>query len=350
MFADLSGFSTLADRLVHDNMKKEAVERKLRHFESASDLGQLLKNKNDATSLPNTVSSGSLYRQPKSRKKSIFEAFYRKSSSVRTKSARSEGEQSDFPTGSSSRMSGKRLSNALAGSFKVKSGKINMKIIENARRPTNTLSGSMNATESRGVRHARQIRTHDAAAELSETLDTILTLMIKCIVSHGGDVVTFCGDALLAIFPFKGNYELDRAQWDMVILSSMLCGVSMLEVPRNARLERKLGMHVGMGCSRRIRAVNVGGQVGNRWQTFIVGSILNQMYDAEALAKRGELVISNVLHKACADTLKRQNEVFSDMSPRSSNGFYTVSSFSCGGITQALVDGFLAASASPARP
>ena len=45
MFADLSGFSTLADRLVHTNRKKEAKERKLQRYDSVSEFGNLVKNK-----------------------------------------------------------------------------------------------------------------------------------------------------------------------------------------------------------------------------------------------------------------------------------------------------------------
>ena len=71
------------------------------------------------------------------------------------------------------------------------------------------------------------------------------------------------------------------------------------------------------------------------------------MYDAEALAKRGELIISDVLYSACMEASSRQVEITCDMNPRSSNGYYAVSSFSCGELTQAHVDGFLAAVRKP---
>jgi class 3 adenylate cyclase len=44
-----------------------------------------------------------------------------------------------------------------------------------------------------------------ALQELSEILNSFFHRMIDIVYKHGGDVIKFCGDALLVVFQYKGR-------------------------------------------------------------------------------------------------------------------------------------------------
>ena len=345
MFADISGFSTLADQLDKDARAKENKStlrgRDVTHIRNKDD--DSITASVASAERKGSIFGSALFSKAKQRKNSVFHQLYRNVAGRQTPSPTNKME-----LGASTRLSVKmrpKVRSRTSSASNKSDKKINMLVRQDSSlsivRKEFGISSSSLARDTQ-VKHAREIGSHDAAAELSEVLDKVLTKMITLIVECGGDVVTFCGDALLAIFPLLGTLEGDQEEmWKLTVISAVMCGVDMLRVPQSTGFEHKLGIHVGMGCSRRIRAVNVGGSSGKRWQTFVTGSILNQMFDAEAMSKKGELVISSTLYNEMSKACSEMKGTYADAVPRSSNGSQLISSFSCDSNTRARIKGYL---------
>ncbi len=107
------------------------------------------------------------------------------------------------------------------------------------------------------------------------------------VMSYGGEVINFAGDALLAIWP-TGAEDLE-----MVTLRAAQCGLAiqrMLEDYKAVEGGRVLSMRVGIGAGE-VSTAHLGGVYG-RWQFVVAGPTLVQMSIAEREALPGEVVLS----------------------------------------------------------
>ena len=101
---------------------------------------------------------------------------------------------------------------------------------------------------------------------LSELLNGCFGELVQLVATHGGDVVKFAGDALLALWRADADLAAATAR-------SAACGLALqgfldaTELAEDARLT----MRVGIGAGQ-VSAAHLGGELG-RWE-FVVGRTL----------------------------------------------------------------------------
>lgn len=125
------------------------------------------------------------------------------------------------------------------------------------------------------------------AEELTSLLNAYFGRLINLISRHGGDVVKFAGDALIALWPAQSLPQLAEATH-----RAGQCGLSVqqqlnaYEVSPGIQLSLKLTLGAGT-----ISAMHVGG-VFNRWEFLVTGEPLTRVAAVGHLAKPGELVLA----------------------------------------------------------
>jgi class 3 adenylate cyclase len=123
--------------------------------------------------------------------------------------------------------------------------------------------------------------------ELTRILNTYFGRLIDLIVSHGGDVVKFAGDALVAIWPVGQAGILSNA-----VLRASQCGLAVQRALNDYPVtsDVRLSMRVGVGAGD-IVAAQLGGVYG-RWEIVIAGQPIAQMSIAQQYARPGQVVLS----------------------------------------------------------
>ena len=133
---------------------------------------------------------------------------------------------------------------------------------------------------------------------LTSHLNEYFGRMINLILNHGGDIVKFAGDALVAIFPTSDIRGLGYS----CLLASQ-CALAMQEHLHQYDADGcLLTLHIGIGAGE-IAGIVVGG-VANRVEFLIAGEPMDQVAACEAAAKSGEVFISYeaaTLIKPCID-------------------------------------------------
>lgn len=110
------------------------------------------------------------------------------------------------------------------------------------------------------------------AEKLTSTLNDYFSYLVEIVRDHGGDVVKFAGDAVLAIWQDgTESRDLAYASW-----RATQCGIEIQETLRNyeaSGVELKLRVAIGAGP---ISIAHVGG-VFNRWEFLLAGKPLEQV-------------------------------------------------------------------------
>lgn len=125
------------------------------------------------------------------------------------------------------------------------------------------------------------------AEDLTDLLNLYFGQMIELIAGHGGDVVKFAGDALLALWP--GDDEDGLAERVERVAQCSLVMQERLhdyEVAEGLRLSMKLAIGAGEVLSEHL------GGVFDRWELLVAGPPLAQVGTANAGAAPGEILIS----------------------------------------------------------
>ena len=131
-------------------------------------------------------------------------------------------------------------------------------------------------------------RGPSGAEALSNLLNAYFAELMSLIAEHGGEVITFAGDGLLAVWPASdGDEGLVTATCDAgrcaLAVQSALGGYETLDGLR-------LSLRIGVGAGE-VMALRVGGD-GGRWQLLLAGTPVVQGGLAEQKAARGEVVLS----------------------------------------------------------
>jgi len=126
----------------------------------------------------------------------------------------------------------------------------------------------------------------EGAEELSRLLNAYFGQLIDLIHKHGGDVVKFAGDALLANWPVTETLPLTLGA-----LAAAQCALAMQATMRSfdARGAR-LSLRIGVGTGE-LSVEHLGGEFG-LWQLLITGEALTQLNQAEHQAQPGQVVVS----------------------------------------------------------
>ena len=122
--------------------------------------------------------------------------------------------------------------------------------------------------------------------ELSQLLNTYFGQLSALVHDHGGDVIKFAGDGLLALWSTEDTgLDLETAT-----MHAAQCGLAVQEALHG--LEAVEGMHlslrVGVGCGDVI-IVHIGGSY-KRWEFLVAGPAVAQVSAAERQALPGQVL------------------------------------------------------------
>ncbi len=131
------------------------------------------------------------------------------------------------------------------------------------------------------------------AEELTHILNAYFGQLIDIITSHGGDIVKFAGDALIALWPVVDQTDVSvsatlqiathRAAQCSLIIQQRL---NAYPVTDDVRLSLKLALGAG-----EVLTAHLGG-VFNRWEFLVTGAPLTQVGLAGHEANPGDIVLS----------------------------------------------------------
>lgn len=136
----------------------------------------------------------------------------------------------------------------------------------------------------------RLSRRHDGAERISEALDTHLGGLVAQIAAHGGDVLSFAGDAVVAIWECRGEPGATDYSAGMAMAASCAFRSQELIAAGGARDGSQLSMRICIGVGP-IELGVVGGML-DRWQLLLTGSPLAEFGALKAFAAPGETVLS----------------------------------------------------------
>jgi class 3 adenylate cyclase len=121
--------------------------------------------------------------------------------------------------------------------------------------------------------------------ELTELLNGCFGELVELVGEHGGDVVKFAGDALLALWPADGDRSTVTA-W------AARCALAMQQSLQGresaARVQLSVRIAVGFG---QVSVAHLGG-VRGRWELVVGGPAVVQVCAAEQVAGPGDVVLS----------------------------------------------------------
>jgi class 3 adenylate cyclase len=136
-------------------------------------------------------------------------------------------------------------------------------------------------------------RTAEGSEELTQLLNNYFAQLVDIVMAHGGDVVKFAGDGLLALW--YGDDDLATHTFRAV-----QCGlaVQMLMAPgawsvfgADHEPPVPLKVRVGIGAGE-VTLMHLGGLRG-RWELLVTGPPLEQAGRAEAAASSGDVLIAD---------------------------------------------------------
>ncbi|MFP2925643.1 AAA family ATPase [Pyxidicoccus sp. 3LG] len=135
------------------------------------------------------------------------------------------------------------------------------------------------------------------AEELSRLLEQLFGPLVAVVAAHGGEILYFPGDALLALWPSR---EGDAAL-AVAVQRAVACGLSLQRTMREPLFqELSLSLRVVIAAGE-VQAVVAGG-VQERWQALVRGEPFTQLRDAERSATPGEVLVSTAAWRSLEAT------------------------------------------------
>ncbi|WP_322510386.1 AAA family ATPase [Chloroflexus sp.] len=128
--------------------------------------------------------------------------------------------------------------------------------------------------------------------ELTQILELYFGHLVRIVTAHGGDVIKFAGDGLLALWYGEEELELltrRAVQCGLAIQMIMSPAVWSTEVVDEAA--RGLRARVGIGAGE-VTLMHLGG-IFNRWELLIIGEAVSDAGSAEAAAPPGEVALTS---------------------------------------------------------
>ncbi|ATB32899.1 AAA family ATPase [Melittangium boletus] len=123
----------------------------------------------------------------------------------------------------------------------------------------------------------------EGAERLSAVINTCFSTLLETVLDHGGDILRFAGDAILALWP--AEEPSDSARMAARCAQAIQVAVAKLDV-EGVRLKLRIGITAGP-----VVLSDVGGENG-RWEFLATGPILREMAQAQGDARPGEVVLS----------------------------------------------------------
>ncbi len=126
------------------------------------------------------------------------------------------------------------------------------------------------------------------AEDLSRILNDHFGQLITLVAAHGGDVMKFAGDALLAIWPVEDQDE----GLSTLTQRAAQCGLAIQTALHNYQTSdgTSISLRIGIAAGD-ISIMHLGGAF-QRWELLVTGRPLIDVSTAQHLAKPGEVVVS----------------------------------------------------------
>ncbi|GMI22387.1 hypothetical protein TeGR_g659 [Tetraparma gracilis] len=142
---------------------------------------------------------------------------------------------------------------------------------------------------------------------LSKSLDDFFGIAITSIYRFNGDVIKFCGDAILCVFePDRNSTPADSA------LAAVLCAMELKAKLRNFKAAEgvmlDLKLMIGHG---EIVGNYVGDSALNHFEFLVTGQPMDQMTQAEHYVVPGDIIMSKEAHAIVEDSV-----VVKDVNPQ----------------------------------
>ncbi len=135
--------------------------------------------------------------------------------------------------------------------------------------------------------------------QVVEILNEYLGLTTKAIFDHSGTLDKFVGDATMAVF--NSPFDLEDYEYKAVLAAlDIVKGGEKLEEELMERFGRSVGFGVGVNCGPAVVG-NVGCEF--RMDFTAIGDTVNTAARLEANAKKGQVLISDVLYERLKDRL-----------------------------------------------
>jgi len=153
---------------------------------------------------------------------------------------------------------------------------------------------------------------------LSNAINTYFDLLIREVEFFDGDVLKFAGDAFFAAWIEKDADEIDDLE--DATTKAALCGASMVEkfsgyeVPGLTSDEALLDVHCGIGVGQ-IAIFSVGNNETRREMLFL-GKPVDQVAEAETMAKNGEVAASPEAIALLTETCDVADNIIDSENPR----------------------------------
>ena len=130
-------------------------------------------------------------------------------------------------------------------------------------------------------------RGPEGAEELTRRLSDYFGLLIDSVTEHGGEVASFAGDALLAVFPADEGRGLSAA----ALLAAQCALTAQRRLGEHTVVgERPLQLRMGIGAGSVLSAA-LGGTAG-RWEQLVAGEAVSQAASAEGIARPNAVALS----------------------------------------------------------
>lgn len=149
----------------------------------------------------------------------------------------------------------------------------------------------------------------DGAEQLIQILNAYFGRIIEIIENHGGDVIKFAGDALLAIWPAQGGNNLADS-----VQSALQCGLAIQSTLQEftAPGGTKLGMKIAVAAGP-LRTYHLGGELG-RCEFTVTGPALNEAGECGSACLPDEVVCAQTAWMTVKDCFVA--ETLSDIAVR----------------------------------
>lgn len=132
-------------------------------------------------------------------------------------------------------------------------------------------------------------RGPEGAERVADIVNGHFGWLIDLIVDHGGQVVTFAGDAIVAVWPADDAGDLARA-----VQRAAHCGLAMQTEAASRELVdgRRLGLRIGLGAGEAVTLYVMGSE--RSWRFVVAGPALASLGTALRHAESGDVVLGPV--------------------------------------------------------
>lgn len=183
---------------------------------------------------------------------------------------------------------------------------------------------------------AERLGQQEGGAErLALVLSTLFGALVEIVQQHGGDVVKFCGDALLCIFTHHkgqqpgsgegggwGSEEI-VADFREQVRAAVAAAMAIQAHTFTDRALAEVRFKIGVGCGE-LLSFYVGG-VQQRWEYIVAGNALGRACRAEAQAQPSQLVVgTKTLRRAQAPGYRTEQVIQQTESSKGDDGDWLI--------------------------